>query len=364
MLNLPSTFQLVGAVFVESAIGASGGDDDLIPAMDREGFLYNDAFEQLVDVVRGGIEFLTHQDRIWLQRESEKRAKEAARNTRADLRAAVEYIEQSPTLTRADKVRLVEDYTGLAKKLNEVEEYDREARRKLETMSALGVVAGFMTHETARIVSALGEALKELRRLSRKHPTLRQNVLDIEQSHEALQGHLEYARTFIDATQKGQSVSFKAAPQVQRVIEKFGSFAQSRGIVVESDIEPSTEAPRMPIAVYSGVLLNLYTNALKAILASESPQKPPRIRFRANNEGRWHILEVLDTGVGIPPNLRKRIWDPLFTTTSRLNNPLGSGMGLGLSLVQQLVEQIGGRITIVDAPEGFSTCFRVQLPRT
>ena len=64
-----------------------------------------------------------------------------------------------------------------------------------------------------------------------------------------------------------------------------------------------------------------------------------------------------------PPDLRKRVWDPLFTTTSRLNNPLGSGMGLGLNLVKQLVEQMKGRALVVDAPEGFSTCVRVQFPK-
>ena len=119
----------------------------------------------------------------------------------------------------------------------------------------------------------------------------------------------------------------------------------------------------MPVAVYSGILLNLYTNALKAIVAAPSSEKSAKISFRAENEGRWHILEVLDNGVGIPPNLRERVWDPLFTTTSSLNNPLGSGMGLGLSLVRQLVEQVGGHIRIVDPPSGYSTCFRVQFPR-
>src|SRR5215216_3165241 len=90
--------------------------------------------------------------------------------------------------------------------------------------------------------------------------------------------------------------------------------------------------PSLTPAVYSGVILNLYTNALKAVLSAASSIRQPKVSIRAWNENGKHILEVSDNGVGIPPQLGKRIWDPLYTTTSDTGNPLGSGMGLGLSL--------------------------------
>ena len=68
MLILPTNYQLVGAVFVELTPVGSRTEGDLITAMDRQGFLYNDAFEQFVDFVRGGIEFLAKEDRASLQR--------------------------------------------------------------------------------------------------------------------------------------------------------------------------------------------------------------------------------------------------------------------------------------------------------
>jgi signal transduction histidine kinase len=114
--------------------------------------------------------------------------------------------------------------------------------------------------------------------------------------------------------------------------------------------------------LYSGLLLNLFTNALKAVIADSTPNRPHVICFKAWNEQKWHILEVLDNGIGIPPSLRNRIWDPLFTTTSNLNNPFGSGMGLGLSLIKKLLSDIGGSIDLVSAPPNFTTCFRVELP--
>lgn len=362
MLNLPSNFQLVGAVFIESAGSGSRADEDLVTAMDREGFLANGSFAQLSDFVRGGVEFLARADRLEMQREAARKAQEARRRLRADLQGAVKYIEKSSTLTRSDKSRLIEEYSNLAVRVDETEGYDQEARQKLEAMSALGVVSGFMTHETTRIVAGLKHSLEILERLARQHPSLRPDVETLQESYSALQRHLEYSRMFVDATQRGQVATFKVAPQVELVIEKFGGFARSRGIEVRCEVDPSVQVVGMSVAGYSGILLNLYTNALKAIIASHAVSPKAQIVFRARNEGARHIVEVLDTGVGIPPDLRRRVWDPLFTTTSRLNNPLGSGMGLGLPLIRQLVEQVGGRIEIVDAPAGFSTQVRAQFP--
>jgi len=108
--------------------------------------------------------------------------------------------------------------------------------------------------------------------------------------------------------------------------------------------------------------MNLYTNALKAVSAG-TPNGKRQIVFKAWNEPKWHVVEVADSGIGIPPNLRTRIWDPLFTTTSGgSSNPLGSGMGLGLNLVKEILGRIKGKIELVDPPPGYTTCFKVQFP--
>ena len=68
--------------------------------------------------------------------------------------------------------------------------------------------------------------------------------------------------------------------------------------------------------------------------------------------------------MGIPTALRDRLFEPFFTTTESADDPLGSGMGLGLTLVRRGVEAYGGRVRVVDPPPEFSTCVQVQLPMT
>jgi signal transduction histidine kinase len=361
MLSLPQARQLVGAVFVESNSKQTGQrGDGLIPSMDREGFLRNPAFNTLWDIIRAGIELLAYADRENEERILRDEAAVIAQEAKKDFRAAIEYVRSSATLTEEDKARFIKQYEGLARHFDEAETYGRKVIAGVETMSLIGVVAGFMTHESARIVSALERLLHELGPLKELLPQLTDVIDTIRESHDEFARHLDYTSSFIDAIQDGLHIStFPVKPQLEVITEKFGRFARSRKIKITIEVDDSVESPPISIAVYSGIVLNLYTNAIKAVVAGQNHM--PEIVFRAWNDHVFHNLEVIDNGIGIPERLRERVWDPLFTTTSRDNNPLGSGMGLGLSLVRKLVNDMGGRISIEDAPPAYSTCFRLQL---
>ena len=68
------------------------------------------------------------------------------------------------------------------------------------------------------------------------------------------------------------------------------------------------------------------------------------------------VVEVHDTGVGIPPERLARIFDPFFTTRTE-----GQGLGLGLSISHSLVTRMGGEL-LVESEPGRGSCFRVRLP--
>lgn len=359
---IANNLQLVGAVFVES-VPPSSSSEDLIPSMDREGFLRNRAFEELKEFVRAGIEFLALQDKIEIDKRQSAEAREAAASARQDIKDAIDYIKTSPTLTAGDKSRITKAYMTLATRLEEVEEYNTQAQRSLMNMSLLGVVAGFMTHETNGLLFELEKASKEISVLASKHASLRKVAVDLTDRLASLKGQLEYSRMFLNGVRRNETSSMSAIGQIRLVLRRFQSFAEEHKIKVVAAVPSEVRTPKLHPAVYSGIILNLYTNALKAILSTSASIKEPKIAIRAWNENSNHYVEVSDNGVGIPPQLRKRIWDPLYTTTSSSGNPLGSGMGLGLSLVKHVVNDNGGRIVLTDdPPPGFTTSFRVSLP--
>jgi PAS domain S-box-containing protein len=103
------------------------------------------------------------------------------------------------------------------------------------------------------------------------------------------------------------------------------------------------------------VLLNLLVNAVQAIPEGASATNEIRIVTSTDGEGRA-IIEVRDTGTGIPPDIVERIFDPFFTT-----KPIGIGTGLGLSICHNIITGIGGRISVASERER-GTTFRIELP--
>jgi signal transduction histidine kinase len=98
------------------------------------------------------------------------------------------------------------------------------------------------------------------------------------------------------------------------------------------------------------VWTNLIANALDAM------KDKGHLRVRTRVRGDEVHVEIIDDGPGIPEELQARIWEPFFTT-----KPLGKGTGLGLDIVQRIIEQRhGGRIRMQSRPG--STCFCVELP--
>lgn len=100
------------------------------------------------------------------------------------------------------------------------------------------------------------------------------------------------------------------------------------------------------------ILLNLFKNAIQAM------PDGGRLSFRATGDDGAVVLEVADTGVGIPEENASRLFDPFFT-----DRPAGSGAGTGLGLwiVYRLVQSLHGVITVESEP-GRGTVLRVRLP--
>jgi signal transduction histidine kinase len=109
---------------------------------------------------------------------------------------------------------------------------------------------------------------------------------------------------------------------------------------------------------YTRLLLNLVVNARDAMPAGGTigvRLAPIKLTGNPSYQGRFVLLEVTDTGSGMDEETRQRIFEPFFTTKSK-------GTGLGLAVVRQVMERVGGLIYVESEP-GRGTTFRVLFPR-
>lgn len=128
------------------------------------------------------------------------------------------------------------------------------------------------------------------------------------------------------------------------------------------DLAPGLPGVLMATEQFTQVLMNLIVNARDAmphrgtilVRTSFVPEDGPRPAEVP--AGRWVCVEVQDEGVGIPREVRERMFEPYFTT-----KPTGSGTGLGLSVVHGIVDAAGGLVA-VRSIEGSGTTFLVLLP--
>jgi two-component system cell cycle sensor histidine kinase/response regulator CckA len=143
--------------------------------------------------------------------------------------------------------------------------------------------------------------------------------------------------------------------------------------LIGEDVRLATDLPAgvWPVFADPGqveqVLLNLAVNARDAMpgggsltvsVRNETVTVGAAAEFEDAKAGPHAVLSVTDTGCGMPPEVRARIFEPFYTTKG-----VGKGTGLGLATVYGIVKQTGGHIR-VRSKEGAGTTFEVFLPRT
>ncbi len=126
---------------------------------------------------------------------------------------------------------------------------------------------------------------------------------------------------------------------------------QSRmgGVTVERDYQPGL--PR--ISAYGSELNQVWTALIENALDALGSQGDLKLTCRM--EGEMLLVEIWDTGPGIPAELQDRIFEPFFTTKAP-----GQGLGLGLDNAMRIVRKHRGHLSVRSEPG--STCFRVRLP--
>ncbi|WP_163864199.1 ATP-binding protein [Myxococcus eversor] len=185
-------------------------------------------------------------------------------------------------------------------------------------------------------------ALDMFDRMHRSTVRLRDMVEMVLQYNQLEEGRLVVRRQAVDLGEV-----------VEEVVEEARAEARRKGLALELERPPGKAVARTDPRIVQMVLLNLVTNAVKY-----TEQGGVSVAVEEHAQG-WR-LRVRDTGPGIPRAAQSRVFEP-FAHLEPLENKSKPGVGLGLTLVREMVSVLGGVVSVASEP-GVGSEFTVELP--
>ena len=228
-----------------------------------------------------------------------------------------------------------------------------------QRLESIGLLAGGIAHDFNNMLSViLGFSEVAMELLEPEH----QVHAHLERIHAAGESSAQLTRQLL-AFSRNQVLEVDTV-DLNRVVQDTDRFLSR---VIGEDIELSLRSPPAPAWVevdrsqLENVVLNLATNAKHAMpnggaLTIETSTVDLVEAKGDIPAGRWAVLSVRDTGVGMSQETLARVFEPFFTT-----KPTGKGTGLGLASVHGFVSQSGGQIQ-VRSDVGAGTTFTIYLP--
>jgi len=275
----------------------------------------------------------------------------------------LEQLYQNERMLLAD---MENSYNELLTTLTELERRDEQLRRS-GRLSALGELASGVAHDFNNLLAGILGNTQLL--LLDETDVERRRMLDV------IEQAAQDGATTVRRIQEFARKSERQAEETVNLIDvidgalaitrpRWQNLAQREG----RDIQVRREV-RAPLLVTGNaaelreLLINLIVNALDALPTGgdltlrliERPDRPNGLDL-AHAERRMAVLEVSDSGVGIPPALHERIFDSFYST-----KPADKGSGLGLAMCRQIAARHNGSIELISAA-GQGTTFRVLLP--
>jgi C4-dicarboxylate-specific signal transduction histidine kinase len=223
-------------------------------------------------------------------------------------------------------------------------------------LSALGMMAAGIAHEINNPLAVIHASASDLMDMAETgNVPLKELEAASSRIKQTADRISKIVKSLRQTAREGSTDPFQRA-SVGEIVEQALELCKERFRVHSVRLYTPTVDPALHISCREvqivQVLLNLLQNAFDAVVEHEGDKW---IRLEVASSAHSAVFDVIDSGPGVPPELRARIMEPFFTT-----KPVGKGTGLGLSLSKSIVDEHRGELNLCEREN--HTCFSLVLP--
>jgi len=386
LLSLLSSKSYVGDVEIgEKAAGFQ-------PKASREGFVGEDGVRPLREVIRFAIDWSTIYREYARALETKQEAREAREELELQLRERVEPREIVETALRvvenemrnvatrlptAERQQVLRSLHTATQAIAKHDAANREELRHLQLVASTSTLLLIFSHEVKSLLSWFEQVRISLDRVRRRvskseADKLAEVVGDFGTTKERLLELLSMT-SLISVNRKAKPERLTLRPRLERAIRSFDLIKTNYNINLDATKVPgNVQVGPMLEAELFAVLLNLLSNSIKSVIAAGGKKN---VLIAAERRDSKTVINVIDSGVGLKEKYFEEVFTPfssdpenrLYPGLEAKLNPedeyiVGTGSGLGLSIVREIVENRGGEIHFVKPTNGWKANVEVVLP--
>lgn len=386
LLSLLSNRSYIGDVEIGEQAASS-----FEPKASREGFVGEAGIGQLREIVRFGIDWST----IYREYARALTAKEEALEARQDLQTqlahdvqpkevvqtALRVVENEvrnlatylPTTERQHVLRSLQTATRAIAKHDAS---NREELRHLQLVASTSTLLLIFSHEVKALLSWFEQVRVSLdqvnRRIGKSESEKISSVIDEFGVVKERLLELLSMTSLISVNRQSEPVRLTLRPRLERAMRSFDLIRNNYDIAIDIDhVSPTLQVGPMLEAELFSIFLNLLSNAIKSVIAGGQR----KIMVEAQRRNSEAVIHVRDSGIGLKENNYEEVFTPFSSDPENklyrgLNDKLnpedeyivGTGSGLGLSIVREILSYRNGTIRFVKPRDGWKADVEVVLP--
>jgi signal transduction histidine kinase len=353
---------IFGGVFL-----TEGGAPQLRMLVNREGFVPDEMFLDIADLVTNGLALQTRvsaalrpgrRGRARVRDGSDTPDEQAGRPLQSSLRAAIEGIHSITTQPDVSGP-VLEQLQRAEDQLADVQQDVIDEQAMLRVLASLGTQTAAFVHEINAALGSIASLKRTIEAMLLAPPTAK-DVARLRRRVDALQRTIERQSAYLveivsrDARRRRSRRRYAEHFDISALLLK--DAADRDQITLENEIPLELKTPPMFPAEVTSLFTNLLSNAIKAA------GNHGVVRATGATAGDRVEIKVQNTGVAVDPDDGERWFDPYRSDAPVVNPALGHGMGLGLTITRAMLAEYRGTIAFVRPDAKYSAAIQVDLP--